>query len=190
MVEGNRVVSDPEALSWQLATRLNSGDPESLKEIFEEWSPLIYTIALRSLRDPHLAEEVTQQVFVRAWRGRASLRPSGQALPAWLIGITRRVIADAVEERNRHSRNDALGQPEVRNGELEDVQRVLDRLVLAHALDRLDGDRARVLRLAFIDDLSHEQISHRTGLPLGTVKSHIRRGLLQLRVAMEGVRDE
>lgn len=181
---------DPEALSWQLATRLSSGDPESLKEVFDEWSPLIHTIALRCLRDGHDAEEVTQQVFVRAWRGRHTLRPSGQALPAWLIGITRRVIADVMAERARNSRNDALGLIDGRNGEVEDVQRVLDRLVLAHALDTLDDERARVVRLAFIDDLSHDAIAERTGLPLGTVKSHIRRGLIQLRLAMEGVRDE
>lgn len=156
---------DPEALSWQLATRLSSGDPESLKEVFDEWSPLIHTIALRCLRDSHDAEEVTQQVFVRAWRGRHTLRPSGQALPAWLIGITRRVIADAMAERARNSRNDALGLIDARNGEVEDVQRVLDRLVLAHALDKLDDERARVVRLAFIDDLSHEAIAQRTGLP-------------------------
>jgi RNA polymerase sigma-70 factor (ECF subfamily) len=64
---------------------------------------------------------------------------------------------------------------------------VTDRVLIAQALADLGEPRASVLRLAFADDLTHEQIAGRLGLPLGTVKSHLRRGLLQLRDTIKGV---
>ena len=73
-----------------LAARLVAGEETALEEVYDRWSPLVHTYALRALRDAHEAEEVTQQVFVAAWRSRHTLVPSPAALPAWLVGLVRR----------------------------------------------------------------------------------------------------
>src|SRR5690606_24996999 len=81
--------SGVEATVLDLATGLRDGDRDCLAEIFRRWSPLVHAIALRSLGTHHEAEDVTQLVFMAAWRSRHTLTPSENALPAWLVGITR-----------------------------------------------------------------------------------------------------
>jgi RNA polymerase sigma-70 factor (ECF subfamily) len=145
-------------------------------------------MATRSLGDTHEAEDVTQQVFIGAWRGRDGYRPERGTLGGWLVGITRRKIVDALAARARRltlldtvTRADGDGgaRPE---GAPEEV---LDRVLLVEALSRLPRGQREVLCMAFYEDLTQVQIAERTGLPLGTVKSHTRRGLLRLRAAIE-----
>ena len=84
-----------------LAARFVAGDETALEHVYDRWSALVHTFALRAVRDPHDAEDITQQVFVAAWRGRHTLTPSPVALPAWLIGIARHKIADVRAARGR-----------------------------------------------------------------------------------------
>lgn len=172
-----------------LARWLQDGDRSALAEIFRRWSPLVFTIALRSLRDRSDAEDVTQQVFVAAWRSRHSLIVSESALPGWLVGITRHRVADryAAHARDRRNQSAVEALPD-RSGPGQE-ERLVDRLVLADELDRLDDPRRTILRLAFYEDQTHQQIATVLGLPLGTVKSHVRRGLLHLRTRLEEVTD-
>lgn len=191
--------SGAEASVLDLAAGLRDGDRDSFAEIFRRWSSLVHTIAMRALGTQHEAEDVTQQVFVSAWRSRHTLTPSDNALPAWLVGITRHRISDRLGERARDARNVATVVamvPESRpGGPGESVEPgaeagVVDRLVIAQQLDAMGDPRGAILRLAFHEDLTHDQIAARTGLPLGTVKSHLRRGLLHLRKTLEEVRHE
>lgn len=188
-----------EACVLDLATGLRDGDRDSLAEIFRRWSPLVHTIALRSLGSHHEAEDVTQMVFISAWRSRHTLTPSDNALPAWLVGIARHRISDRLGERSRDARKVASVAAMVPGsrqggstggaGEASDAAGgVVDRLVVAQQLEAMGDPRGTILRLAFHDDLTHEQIAAHTGLPLGTVKSHVRRGLAQLRKTLEEVR--
>jgi RNA polymerase sigma factor (sigma-70 family) len=181
----------PGASGHALAERLVAGDATSLGEIFDRWSALVHTIALRALASRDDAEDVTQQVFVAAWRSRHTLTPSPAALPAWLVGIARHKIADRRAERAREARRVAALSA-VSAFEVEtraDEQVLLDRVVVRHAVDELPEPRRTILRLAFWDDLTGAQIAERLGLPVGTVKSHVRRGLLQLQSRLEEVRD-
>src|SRR6478736_9324942 len=84
-----------------LAARLVAGEEAALEEVYDRWSALVHTYALRALRDSHDAEDVTQQVFVAAWRSRHTLTPSPSALPAWLVGIARHKVADVRAARAR-----------------------------------------------------------------------------------------
>ena len=195
-----------EAGVLDLVAGLRDGDRDSLAEIFRRWSPLVHTIALRALGTHHEAEDVTQMVFLSAWRSRHTVTPSDNALPAWLVGITRHRISDRLAERGRDARNVATAVAMVPGarlggsgaalgeapppGEPAADTAVVDRLVIAQQLDEIGDPRGAILRLAFHEDLTHEEIASRTGLPLGTVKSHLRRGLLQLRKTLEEVRDE
>ena len=121
-------------------------------------------------------------------RGPASgLSRAASALGAWLTGITRRKIADALSARTRRlALADAVGDATgPASGEGTGPDDVLDRVLLVDALSRLPARQRQVLCLAFYDDLTQAQIAERTGLPLGTVKSHTRRGLYRLRGALE-----
>jgi RNA polymerase sigma-70 factor (ECF subfamily) len=172
-----------------LAARLVAGDHASLAEVFDRWSALVHTYALRALGDAGDAEEVTQQVFVAAWHSRHALTPSPAALPAWLIGIARNKVADLRAARARDARRTAA-LAAVADPAAGDDPDLVDRLVVRQALDEVPEPRGTILRMAFWDDLTHAQIAERTGLPLGTVKSHVRRGLLDLNRRLEEVRNE
>lgn len=171
----------------ELARGLLAGDQHALAGIYRRWGSLVHTLAARSLGDPHEAEDVTQQVFLGAWRGRHGFRPERGPLGAWLVGITRRKIADALSARTRRlALADAVGDATgPASGEGTGPDDVLDRVLLVDALSRLPARQRQVLCLAFYDDLTQAQIAERTGLPLGTVKSHTRRGLYRLRGALE-----
>lgn len=164
----------------ELTRGLAAGDETSLAAAYERWSALVHALARRSLGDTAEAEDVTQQVFLGVWRGRHGYRPERGAVGAWIVGITRRRIADALSARTRRadlaaSAGTAL-VPAGRPGHGEDPEAVLDRVLIRSELARLPAPQRRVLHLAFYEDLTQTQIAERTGLPLGTVKSHTRRG--------------
>lgn len=180
-------LKDAELAVRSLGRRFAEGDEAALAEAYERWSALVHTMALRSLGSRTDAEDVTQQVFVAAWRGRARYDPDRARLPAWLVGITRHTIADAHEARSRVRRSeDAATLASRSTGAAESVvERIADKVMIDDELRRL-GDPARtILRLAFFRDLTHVQIAETLDLPLGTVKSHVRRGLIRLRDRLE-----
>lgn len=159
-----------------------SGQEAALAEAYRRWAPFVHTLALRTLRDATDAEDVTQQVFVDAWRGRAGFDPARGPLVAWLTGITRNAVADAFARRARRLRDEAAATAVAAAPPPEpETALVADRLAVAQEVAALGEPQATILALAFWEDLTHDQISVRLGLPLGTVKSHIRRSLLRLR---------
>ncbi|WP_431783487.1 RNA polymerase sigma factor [Streptomyces chumphonensis] len=170
----------------ELAARFGRGGERELAAVYGRWSALVHTLAVRALGDASEAEDVTQQVFLAAWRGRHGYRPEQGPLGGWRVGITRRRIADALAARSR--RGDLAARAAARGGHVAPEQReaesALDRVLLAHELAALPAAQRRVLRLAFYEDLTQAQIAERTGLALGTVKSHARRGLHRLRTRL------
>ncbi len=169
----------------RLAASFRAGDPHSVHDVYRRWSPLVYTIALRSLGSVPDAEDVTQQVFVAAWRGRSSFDPDRAPLASWLVGIARHAVADTHERRSRERR--AQEAVTVTTDPVADpgTAELVDRVVVAEALAGLGEPQRQILSLAFYEDLTHAQIAERVGMPLGTVKSHIKRSLQRLRTRLE-----
>ncbi|GAA1914204.1 sigma-70 family RNA polymerase sigma factor [Streptomyces durmitorensis] len=175
-----------------LARGLADGDEASLTAVYRRWGPLVHALAQRALGDSREAEDITQQVFLAAWRGRSCYRPELGSLAAWLIGITRHRVADALAARTRRAAlvEGAGEQYAVMNHRAQEgMDPTVDRALMTVELARLPMPQRTVLRLAYYEDLTHPQISERTGWPLGTVKSHARRGIRSLRLRLEDVRD-
>ena len=166
-----------------LVDQFKAGDETALAQIYQRYSALIFTVALRSLGEVAEAEDVTQKVFVAAWTSRQNYQPERARLPAWLLGITRNKVIDALQARTKQRRiqDRLVGNP---SPPVEPID-VASRLIVADEIARLDDVPRRVLRMAFYEDLTHAQIAERMQLPLGTVKSHIRRSLIKLKSRME-----
>ena len=170
-----------------LADRFRSGDETALREIYDRHGALVHAVGLACLPVRSDAEDLTQATFVAAWRGRQTYDPDRGTLAGWLLGIARRQAVDRLRAlRRERSLADAVirQQPAGYSQELGPEQ-VIDRIVVLDELSRLPGEQRRALELAFFDDLTHVQIAGVTGLPLGTVKSHLRRGLARLRTRWE-----
>lgn len=188
---GNAAVQSPPSDATQgdqeLARNFVAADERAFAAVYRRWRPLVHAMASRSLGDAHEAEDVTQQVFLAAWRGRSGFRPERGPLGAWLVGITRRKIIDALAARTRRLRIvDAAAHTLLPLQETDPApEAALNRVLLVDELIRLPSHQREVLRLAFYEDLTHMQIAERTGIPLGTVKSHARRGLHHLRHRIE-----
>jgi RNA polymerase sigma factor (sigma-70 family) len=171
----------------EVARRFAAGDERALALAYERWGGLVHGMAVRALGSSVDAEDVTQQVFVSAWTGRSGYRAEHGALPAWLVGITRHRIADAFARRRREERERlaAAAAPDADRVAVRFESGSDDRVVLLDELARIGEPQRGIMELAFFHDLTHEQIAARTGLPLGTVKSHIRRTLVRLRTRLE-----
>lgn len=172
-----------------LDERFRTGDNEALRAAYDGYGPVVRHIATSALAGAADADDVLQTVFVSAWQARESFDPQRGSLLNWLTGITRRKVIDHLRERSRHHRAiEAARQhlPVTDPGEVghagdDGSDRTVDRLTVAEELSRLPAEQRRVLTLAFFDDLTHHQIAAVTNMPLGTVKSHLRRGLAGLR---------
>ncbi len=177
--------SSPADDGQHLGHAFRAGDEHTLRLVYDRWAGVVHGYCVRSLASRADAEEATAQVFVQAWRGRAGFDPGRGTIGAWLIGIARNEVAAVhrrlARDRQLHESISALRQTD----ESRRPEDILDQLLVADALGQLPPEQRRAVALAFYDGLTHEQVASTTDLPLGTVKSHIRRGLATLRRRLE-----
>jgi len=183
-----RAVGQTTATDESLVEEFLSGTDAGLRQVYEAYKRLVYSYCSRTLGADRAAD-ATQEVFVAAWKSRASFRRECGTLPGWLLGIARFKVIDMT--RVQHRNGTATGQ------DLDDpdgivdlrIDRVAERLLVTEALEQLPERAGQMVRAAFFDDLTHAQIAERYDVPLGTVKSDIRRGLDRLRRHLEGFDD-
>lgn len=168
-----------------LTDAFRAGDERALAEIYSRWSPLVYSIALRSLGNVPDAELATQRVFTGAWNSRHTFDPARTRLSAWLVGITRHTILQAQAARTEPAPPQTRMTTVTQMDDQIEPADLAQRLMLADEVSRLDAEPQQVLRMALYDDLTHAQIAERMALPLATVKGHIRCSLLTLRKRLE-----
>lgn len=162
-----------------------SGDDAALRLAYERYGRLVYGICRRTR--PDAAADLTQETFVAAWRGRHRFDPARGSLGAWLATIARNKVVDDLRRAQRRPIGPTAAQhPDevlAASGDAAkaaDVDAITDRLLLADALSELSPRSRMVVQLAYYEDLTHEQIAVKCGLPLGTVKSDLRRSLPKL----------
>lgn len=177
----------------ELIGRLAGGDLQALETLYARYARPVFALAVRVLGDEAEAEEVTQDVFERAWRYAPSFDPSRGRFGTWLLSVTHHVAVDALRRRRR--RPQAVGgevgalalqvvadpRVDVATASIEHVEGAQIR----RALQALPEAQRRAIELAYFAGLSHLEIAAALGDPLGTVKARIRRGMERLRAVLE-----
>ncbi|MDG4604586.1 MAG: sigma-70 family RNA polymerase sigma factor [Candidatus Contendobacter sp.] len=165
------------------------GDRQAFAELYRLTHRRLYAIALALLRQPDAAEDVVQETYLAIWRTAGQYQAGRAPALVWLMAIVRHRAIELLRRRRRRAleifaeplAEDALQVPD------PDQSPGVDHL--AHAiqecLQRLSADQSRAVALAFFHGLSHEELAARLKTPLGTVKSWVRRGLLQLKGCLE-----
>jgi RNA polymerase sigma-70 factor (ECF subfamily) len=163
------------------------GDRAALQSLYAQAAPQLFGLALSILRNRDLAEDVMQDSFILVWRHAGSFDPGRGTAMAWLARIVRNQCFDLMRRRGRESPLDeAIMQswedPAPGPADLTALSQDAQRL--RACLDELDEGPRKSMILAYYEGLTFAQVAERTSAPLGTVKSWIRRGLIQLRVCM------
>lgn len=177
--------------SDDLLVRIASGDRSAVEACLERYGALVWSVVRSVIGDADLAEDAVQDAFVDLWLKAARFDPSKSSEAGFIALVARRRAIDAVRRRARRTRDVGQEDPDVVAVE-HDGHASVDRddeVALVHsALAELRPEQQRVLRLSLLDGLSHSEISKHTGMPLGTVKTHARRGLTQAREILESRR--
>lgn len=181
-----------QALLIDLLARVAQADELALKQLYDLTSGRFYGLALRIVRAGELAEDVLQESYLSIWRSAGDYRASLSPPLAWMGLIVRSRALDLLRRRSseRAQLTDALDDvaEETLEGDSPDPAQCADASQQAQALHRcmsqLKGPQREVLSLAYLRELSHGDLAEQLKLPLGTVKSWIRRGLEQLRLCM------
>jgi RNA polymerase sigma-70 factor (ECF subfamily) len=169
--------------------RVARGDGDALATLYDRHSRVVYSLALRVLGDTREAEEVVQDVFAQAWRQAGRYDTSRGAVVAWLLVMTRSRAIDRL--RARRGLQPLAGDGEQALGVLSDPAGGPEREALSaearsrvrEALDQLPLVQRLAIELAFFEGLTHVEIAERLEIPLGTIKTRIRLGLMKLKDA-------
>ena len=173
-----------------LVSAMAAGDAAALSCIYEQTVAQVFGIARCMLRSKEDAEEIVCDVYTHAWQTAGSYDPARGSVMAWLAIMARNRSVDRLRQRRRHlALNDAEQHPEDWPADPAlGPEHILARLqtgsAVHRALESLPAERRRLIALAFFQDMSHQEIADSTGIPLGTVKSHVRRALCVLQAAL------
>lgn len=167
------------------------GDQEALTALFDRFADRVYGIALSVLRCPADAEEVCSEVFGKVWMCAERFDPERGSAEAWLSVIARNCSLDRIRRNARHARQVPWSADQLADSNLADhnvpeswLEERVFRSAVVDALDSLSRGQRRVIRLSLLQGLSQQEIAQALRMPLGTVKSHCRRGLLRMRSAL------
>jgi RNA polymerase sigma factor (sigma-70 family) len=162
--------------------RIAAGDPAAVPDCITRYGGLVWALARRFLGNPADAEDAVQDVFIELWKNAARFDPSRSAEPTYITMIARRRLIDRKRKAGRTPAVQTLVEEPPGLSRSNDRIEVEDEAAKAAAvLGELRDDERRVIQMAVYQGLTHEEIAAVTGLPVGTVKTHIRRGLIRVR---------
>jgi RNA polymerase sigma-70 factor, ECF subfamily len=184
--------SDPTDVS--LLQRIVARDTAALADLYDRHSRLLFGLILRIVRNRAEAEEILQEAFVRVWK-RAETYDTrlGEPLP-WIVRLARNVAIDRLRARRSRAAIDtpaldghiaeAVAAPDIQSPEVvvSDAER---RQAVTEALAALPAEQRQLIEAAFFEGYTHSELANRFGLPLGTVKTRIRTGMIAMRQRLE-----
>ncbi len=167
--------------------RFAEGGEAALADAYALHGKLVYTFCRRTV-GASTAEDITQEVFIKAYLSREQFNPDKGSLAGWLVAIARNRLIDHFRAEQHLSRTstpqgNVVAAPEPR------IEQIGDKLMITEALRQLPQRVHNVITLHYFDDLTHKQIADRLDMPMGTVKSDLRRGLAQIRHQLESTRE-
>lgn len=178
------------ALDLALVRRIVDGDEAALGSLYDRYGGLVYSVALRVLRDAQAAEEILQDIFHHLWRAASRFDPARGSLPGWLLVTTRNRSIDRLRRRTPEFTDDLLPENIVLPGSAAiDMEsniaqsRLLEKV--RGAIGKLPDTQRELMVLAYFEGLTHSEIAERTGEPLGTVKSRLRAAIAWLKKEMQ-----
>lgn len=164
--------------------RIAANDRAAVQECIDKYGGLIWSLA-RKLA-PNEAEDAVQEIFIELWKNAARFDAAQSSEVTFVAMIARRRLIDRLRKSNRqpqtYSMDDEENKFEPQYSEQLEVR--TDAAVAFRAMQQLRPEQQKVLQLAIYQGLSHQEISGATGIPLGTVKTHARRGLEKIRLAL------
>jgi RNA polymerase sigma-70 factor (ECF subfamily) len=165
----------------------------AMQECIDEYGGLIWSLARRLCPSPAQAEDAVQEVFIALWENASRFEESKGAEVTFVAMIARRRLIDSSRKHQRRQQAVERAKEHQKSESADFEQRVaqIDEAARAmQAMEQLSEDQQRVLKLAIHQGLTHDEIAHSTGLPLGTVKTHARRGLIRVRELLAGAESE
>lgn len=169
-------------------SRAAEGDRDAFEAVYRASASRLFGICLRVLRDREEAEDALQEVYVRVWRKAGQFDAARAGAATWLATIARNTAIDRLRARPQAQLAPVdlvEAMPDDADTPVEASARADDHARLDACFETLEPRRRRLIRAAFFDGSTYEELARRAGSPLGTVKSWIRRGLMQLRVCLE-----
>lgn len=163
--------------------RIAFGDKTAVKDCLDSYGGLVWSLAKKMLRNPDDAEDAVQEIFVDIWKNAGRFDPAQSSETTFIAMIAKRRLIDRIRFMNRRiapdSIEDVLAEPAGRD--FENMQIGVEAGEAAKALRAIRPEQRQVLLLSIVQGMSHQEISDATGMPLGTVKTHARRGLIEVR---------
>jgi RNA polymerase sigma-70 factor (ECF subfamily) len=174
-----------------LLARIATGDEQALAALYDRLSGLAYGLALRVLGNPELAEDAVQDGFLRIWHRADRYDPARGAARPWVLRVVRNVAIDRLRTAGARTRAETQSQTDPAAMPVpetpDDVASLRERTrMLRQALAQLPPEQRRALEIAYFEGLSHSEIAERERMPLGTVKTRIRDGVIKLREMFMG----
>jgi RNA polymerase sigma-70 factor, ECF subfamily len=164
---------------------IRSGDQSAMAALYDRYSSIVYSVALRVLGDTGAAEDVLQEVFIQLWRNPGLFDSSRGSLGAWLAVIARNRAIDVLRKRRPESDiEDTVISVETDLASEADRARAAEKV--RSVLGSMPASQRAALEMAYFEGLTHTEIAAKTGEPLGTIKTRIRAGLTTLRKAFQG----
>ena len=174
---------------WISAVAL--GDRQAYRRLYEATSPKLFAVALRILRDEGRAEDVLQDSFVNVWNGAPGYNSSLSAPMTWMVTIVRNRALDyirRVDHRTIELDDDLAAVLESDHPTpIDSAMRAQDATALHHCLKRLDAGQRQVIAFAYFQGLTHSELATTLRIPIGTVKTWIRRGLEKMKRCLDGI---
>ena len=164
-----------------LLPRVAAGDRTAVRECIERYGGLVWSLARRARLTQEEAEDVVQEIFLDVWRSAARFDATVASEPTFVAMIARRRLVDQRRQRQRQPETEPLVDSQRAASSLPAPELGAEAAQAARALEQLRPEQRQVLILTTCQGLSHEEVAQTTGMPLGTVKAHARRGLLRVR---------